>query len=288
MTVELLIQLLVSGLGMGFIFALIAIGLALIYGVVGVVNFAHGEFLMVSMYATYLGFEFGGLDPLVTMPFVATAMFGFGVAVYYVLMRRVLGAAMHAQIFVTFGLMVFMQALAQFIFGADYFSIDHSLLSGALHVGGITLPMPQIAAAVGALLCTTALYAFVFRTGPGRALRAVSQDRVAALTMGIDADRMNALAWGLASACVGVAGSLLSNFYYVFPRVGAVFVLVAYVTVALGGFGSITGALVAGIVMGVLQVLSGFFLASTLKFVPVYLLYLAVVLFRPKGLLGRQ
>ena len=288
MTVELLIQLLVSGLGMGFIFALIAIGLALIYGVVGVVNFAHGEFLMMSMYATYFAFALGGLDPLVTLPLVAVAMFGFGIAVYYLLMRRVLGAPMHAQIFATFGLMVFMQAAAQFFFGADYFSIDRSLLSGVVRIGGITLPMPQIAAAVGALVCTLGLYAFVFRTGPGRALRAVSQDRVAALTMGIDADRMNALAWGLAAACVGVAGSLLSNFYYVFPRVGAVFVLVAYVTVALGGFGSISGALLAGVIIGVLQVLSGFFLTSTLKFVPVYLLYLAVVLFRPKGLLGRQ
>lgn len=288
MTVELLIQLLVSGLGMGFIFALIAIGLALIYGVVGVVNFAHGEFLMMSMYATYFAFALGGLDPLVTLPLVAVAMFGFGIAVYYLLMRRVLGAPMHAQIFATFGLMVFMQAAAQFFFGADYFSIDRSLLSGVVRIGGITLPMPQIAAAVGALVCTLGLYAFVFRTGPGRALRAVSQDRVAALTMGIDADRMNALAWGLAAACVGVAGSLLSNFYYVFPRVGAVFVLVAYVTVALGGFGSISGALLAGVIIGVLQVLSGFFLSSTLKFVPVYLLYLAIVLFRPKGLLGRQ
>lgn len=288
MTVELLVQLLVSGLGMGFIFALIAIGLALIYGVVGVVNFAHGEFLMVSMYASYLAFALAGLDPLVTLPFIAVAMFGFGVAVYYVLMRRVVGAALHAQIFVTFGLMVFMQAAAQFFFGADYYSIDHSLLSGALHIGGITLPMPQVAAGVGALLCTIGLYAFVFHTGPGRALRAVSQDRVAALTMGIDADRMNALAWGLASACVGVAGSLLSNFYYVFPRVGATFVLVAYVTVALGGFGSVSGALAAGIIIGVLQVLSGFFLESTLKFVPVYLLYLAIVLLRPKGLFGRQ
>jgi branched-chain amino acid transport system permease protein len=210
------------------------------------------------------------------------------VAIYYVLMRRVLGAALHAQIFATFGLMVFMQAAAQFIFGADYFSIDHSLLSGALHLGPITLPLPQMAAGAGALLCSVALYFFVFRTGLGRSLRAVSQDRIAALTMGIDADRMNALAWGIASACVGVAGSLLSNFYYVFPRVGAVFVIVAYVTVALGGFGSISGALVAGVMMGVLQVISGFFLESTLKFVPVYLLYLAVVLLRPKGLLGRQ
>lgn len=288
MTLELLVQLLVSGLGMGFIFALIAIGLSLIYGVVGVVNFAHGEFLMMSMYATYFAFALGGLDPLVTLPLIAVAMFGFGVAVYYLLMRRVLNGAMHAQIFATFGLMVFLQAAAQFFFGADYFSIDRSLLSGVLRVGGITLPMPQIAAAGGALICTLALYAFVFRTGPGRALRAVSQDRVAALTLGINADRMNALAWGLAAACVGIAGSLLSNFYYVFPRVGAVFVLVAYVTVALGGFGSISGALLAGIIIGILQVLSGFFLNSTLKFVPVYLLYLAVVLFRPKGLLGRQ
>jgi branched-chain amino acid transport system permease protein len=288
MTLELFIQLLVSGVGMGFIFALIAIGLALIYGVMGVVNFAHGEFLMMSMYATYFAFALGGLDPLVTLPFVAVAMFCFGIAVYYLLMRRVLGGAMHAQIFVTFGLMVFMQAAAQFFFGADYFSIDHSLLSGVLRIGGVTLPMPQLAAAGGALICTVGLYGLVFRTGLGRSLRAVSQDRVAALTMGIDADRMNALAWGLASACVGIAGSLLSNFYYVFPRVGAVFVLVAYVTVALGGFGSISGALVAGLIIGVLQVLSGFFFTSTLKFVPVYALYLAVVLLRPKGLLGRQ
>lgn len=288
MTAELLIQLLVSGLGMGFIFALIAIGLALIYGVMGVVNFAHGEFLMISMYATYFAFALGGVDPMVTLPFVAVAMFAFGVIVYYVLMRRVLGGAMHSQIFATFGLMVFMQAAAQFFFGADYFSIDRSLLSGVVRIGGITLPLPQVAAAGGALICTGCIYLLVFRTGLGRSLRAVSQDRVAALTMGIDADRMNALSWGLASACVGVAGSLLANFYYVFPRVGAVFVLVAYVTVALGGFGSISGALMAGVLIGIIQVLSGFFLTSTLKFVPVYLLYLAVVLFRPTGLMGRQ
>lgn len=288
MTAELLLQLLVSGLGMGFIFALIAIGLALIYGVMGVVNFAHGEFLMISMYASVFAFTLGGLDPVVTLPFIAVAMFGFGVAVYYLLMKRVLGGAMHSQIFATFGLMVFLQAAAQFTFGADYYSINHSWLGGTVRLGSVTLPVPQIVAAVGAILCTACLYLLVFRTRVGRSLRAVSQDRVAALTMGIDADRMNALAWGLAAACIGVAGSLLSNFYYVFPRVGAVFVLVAYVTVALGGFGSIGGALLAGVAIGVLQVFSGFFMTSTLKFVPVFALYLLVVLFRPKGLLGKQ
>jgi branched-chain amino acid transport system permease protein len=273
---------------MGCIFALIAIGLTLIYGVMGVVNFAHGEFLMISMYGTWLAFAFWHLDPLVSLPVVSALMFVFGVGVYYLLVRRVIGGSMHSQIFATFGLMVFLQAAAQFVFGADYHAVDRSLLSGVVRVGGVTLPTAQIAAGLGALLATAALYLLIFRTHLGRQLRAVSQDRVAALTLGIDADRMNALAWGLGAACVGAAGALLASFYYVFPRVGAVFVLVSYVAVALGGFGSIGGALLAGILIGLFQVVSGFFIESTLKFLPVYLLYLAVVLLRPAGLLGRQ
>ena len=288
MTSTLAAQLLASGLGMGCIFSLIAIGLTLIYGVMGVVNFAHGEFLMISMYGTWLAFAFWGVDPLVSLPVVGALMFVFGILVYYVLVRRVIASTMHAQIFVTFGLMVFLQAGAQFLFGADYHAVDKSWLSGVVRFGGVTLPTAQIAAGLGALAATLLLYALIFRTHLGRQLRAVSQDRTAALTLGIDADRINALAWGLGAACVGVAGALLASFYYVFPRVGAVFVLVSYVAVALGGFGSIGGALLAGIMIGVLQVVSGFFIASTLKFLPVYLLYLAVVLFRPTGLLGRQ
>jgi branched-chain amino acid transport system permease protein len=288
MTATLAAQLLASGLGMGFIFALIAIGLTLIYGVMGVVNFAHGEFLMMSMYATWLAYAFWHVDPMIALPAVGALMFLFGILVYYLLARQVLDSTMHAQIFATFGLMVFLQAGAQFIFGADYHAIDKSMLGGVVRIGGVTLPVAQLAAGLGALLATLLLYALIFRTHVGRQLRAVSQDRTVALTLGINADRMNALAWGLGSACVGVAGALLSSFYYVFPRVGAVFVLISFVAVALGGFGSIGGALAAGIIIGVLQVISGFFMASTLKFLPVYLLYLAVVLVRPTGLFGRQ
>lgn len=287
MTVELLLQLLVSGLGMGFVFALIAIGLTLIYGMMDVVNFAHGEFLMIGMYASYLAYASWGADPLVTLPFVAAAMFVFGVLVYYLLIRKVLNGTIHAQIFATFGLMVFLQAGAQFLMGADYFAVRDSWLSGVMTVAGVVLPLPQVAAVVGASIATLLLYLLVFRTAVGRRLRAAAQDRQAASTLGIDADRMYALAWGIGSACVGVAASLLSNFYYVFPRVGAVFVLVAYVAVALGGFGSIHGALVAGLLIGLLQVVSGFFVSSELKFVPVYLLYLVIVLLRPRGLFGR-
>lgn len=287
LSAPLLAQLALSGLGMGFLFALIAIGLTLIYGVMGVVNFAHGEFLMLSMYATYMAYATWHADPLVTLPFVAGGMFLFGVMVYYVLVRRVLTGSMYSQIFATFGLMVFMQAAAQFIMGADYFAVRESWLSGVVVLGELTLPVPQIASVIGALLTTALLYWFVFRTGTGRSLRAAAQDRQAAATLGINVDRMYALAWGIGSACVGVAGSLLANFYPIFPRVGVLFVLLAYVAVALGGFGSIHGALLAGVCIGILQVIAGFFFDSQLKYVPVYLLYLVVVLLYPRGLAGK-
>jgi branched-chain amino acid transport system permease protein len=287
LTQQLILQLVISGLGMGFIFALIAIGLTLIYGVMNVVNFAHGEFLMIGMYATYLAFATWGVDPLVSLPFVTALMFGFGLLVYYLLIRKVLNGSMQSQIFATFGLMVFLQAAAQYFMGADYFAVRDSKLSGVLILGEAVLPVPQLAALVGASLATVLLYLLVFRTALGRQLRAASQDSQAAATLGIDASRMYALAWGIGSACVGVAASLLCNFYYVFPRVGAVFVLIAYVVVALGGFGSIHGALVAGLLVGLLQVATGFFVSSELKYVPVYALYLAVVLLRPRGLFGR-
>jgi len=176
----------------------------------------------------------------------------------------------------------------KFLMGADYFAIRDSWLSGVVNVGGVVLPVPQIAAVVGASLATALLYLLVFRTSVGRQLRAASQDAQAASTLGINVTLMYALAWGIGAACVGVAASLLSNFYYIFPRVGAVFVLLAYVAVALGGFGSIHGALVAGVLIGLLQVVIGFFVSSELKYVPVYMLYLAVVLLRPRGLFGRS
>ena len=288
MAIELLIQLFVSGIGMGFIFALIAIGLTLIYGVMDVINFAHGEFLMVSMYAAYLIWVMWGLDPIVTVPLVAGIMFLFGIGVYHLLIKHVLGKSHHAQIFSTFGLMAFLQALAQFVAGADYRAIQTSSVSGVIEIGGITLPGPQLAACAGACIATTLLYLLVFRTRTGQQLRAASQDPVAASTLGINGGKMYSLAWGLAAACVCVAGSLLSCFYPVFPRVGGAFVLVAYVVVALGGFGSVHGALLGGLLIGVMQAAAGFFISSQLKFVPVYAMYLLVVLFRPRGLFGRS
>ena len=287
LTSPLIAQLAISGLGMGFLFALIAIGLTLIYGVMGVVNFAHGEFLMLAMYATYIAFATWHIDPVISLPFVTAGMFVFGIVVYYALIRRVMRGTMYSQIFATFGLMVFMQAAAQFFMGADYYAVRNSWLSGAITFDKLTLPIPQLASIVGATLGTALLYWYVFKTAAGRSLRAAAQDPQAAATLGIDVDHMYALAWGLGAACVGVAGSLLANFYAVYPRVGVLFVLLSYVAVALGGFGSLHGALVAGVCIGVLQMMAGFFFDSELKYVSVYLLYFVVVLVRPRGLFGR-
>lgn len=285
---EILIQTLVSGLLMGFIFSLIAVGLNLIYGVMDIVNFAHGDFLMISMYTAFWLYTLWGIDPLFSLPIGAGLLFVIGWVTYKLLIKRVLKAPMLAQIFSTFGLMIFLRHAALMAFTSDYQAIGKSLVTGRIEIGGVFIPTPQLVASVGAIVTTGLIYWFIHRTEMGMALMATAEDAEAASLMGINSDRMYALAWGLGAACVGVAGVLLSTFYYIFPEVGAFFGLLAYVIVALGGFGSIAGAFIAGLIVGVAEVLFGFVVAPALKYVFVYLIYLVVVIARPQGLLGSR
>jgi len=280
-------QLLAGGVLAGLVFALVAVGLTLIYGVMDVVNFAHGEFLMLAMYAT-LGLALIGLGPLVGLPLVVVAMFLFGIVVYRVFVRRLLAGPPEATVFGTFGLLVLMQGLAQALFTSDFQSAPNPPLQGTLRFGGIALSQATLAEGLGALVLTAALFAFVEYTETGRAMRAVAEDRVAATLMGIDVQRVNALAFGIGAACVGAAGALLMLSYPVYPTAGVPFALTAFVVVALGGFGSIQGALLGALLVGLLEVFGGYYLAPELKMVPVYLAYLIVVLLRPQGLLGRR
>jgi branched-chain amino acid transport system permease protein len=280
-------QLIVSGILTGLLFALISVGLTLIFGVMDVVNFAHGEFLMLAMYLTF-GFALVGINPIFALPLVALAAFLAGAIVYWLLIRRLLESSPSAVVFGTFGLLVFLQGAAQFFFSSDYRSVPNPPFQGTVHLGGIALGEAQLVAALGALVITGFVFAFVEFTEPGRALRALSEDRVAAQLMGIDVQRMNSLAFGLGIACVGAAGSLLMLTYPAFPRVGTEFALTAFVVVALGGFGSVQGALVGAILVGLVEVIGGFYISPALKLVPVYALYLIVVLLRPQGLLGRR
>jgi branched-chain amino acid transport system permease protein len=286
-TAEVLLQGIVSGLLMGFVYALIAAGLSLIFGLMEIVNFAHGEFLMLAMFSTYWAWALWRLDPVVSLPLTAAAMFILGFATYHGLIRWVLGAPMLAQIFATFGLAIFLRSAAQAIWGVDFHLVKDPLVQGRISLGGLFIGLPQLVASVGALLAFVVLNWFISRTETGLALQATAQDRQAASLMGINTERMFALGWGIGAACVGVAGALLTIFFYVFPDVGASFALLAYVTVALGGFGNVPGTLVAGVVVGLIEVLGGLLIAPALKYVAVFVLYLLVVLWRPQGLFGR-
>ncbi len=290
MTAEAIAQSLASGLLMGLIYGLVAAGLALIFGLMDVVNFAHGEFLMTAMYASFGLYVAFALDPLASAPFVAAAMFVFGAVVYLGLVRFAMSASANAgmvQIFATFGLAIVMRGLAQLLFTPDYRSIPHSWLGGrTLQVAGVFLPAPQLVGALVSLAAFGGLWLIINKTDFGRALEATREDAGAVALVGIDKKRIFALGWGLGGALVGLAGAVLAIFFYIYPDVGASFALIAYVTVALGGFGSVFGAFAAGILVGVVEAGTAFVLPPSLKYLGIYGLYLLVVVLRPRGLFG--
>ncbi|WP_088348216.1 MULTISPECIES: branched-chain amino acid ABC transporter permease [Rhodomicrobium] len=291
MSTEALIQVIASGLLMGLIYALIAVGLSLIFGLMDVVNFAHGEFLMVAMYATFGLWLVSGIDPVLLAPAVTALLFVMGALVYLGIVRYAMRAKANigmVQIFATFGLAILIQGLSQYFFTPDYRSISNTWLGGhTLNVFGVYLPWPQIYGGVISVLVFGGLYLLMSRTDFGRALEATREDQGAVALVGIDRNRVFALGWGLGAALVGIAGAVLAIFYYIHPQVGATFALIAYVTVALGGFGSVFGALVAGVIVGLVEALTAVILPSSLKAVGVYALYLGVVFVRPSGLFGR-
>ena len=290
MSAAIIIQVAIGGLLMGLVYALVAAGLSLIFGLMDVVNFAHGELLMLAMYATLVLHQAIGLDPLVQLPLVAALLFGVGVAIYRGLIARALGIRFNtgmAQIFVTFGLSIFLVGTAQLVFGSDFRAITDGVLSNqTLALGKIVLPLSQVAAGLVCLLAFAALV-LISRTEFGRALEATREDRDAVALIGIDRDKVFSIGWGIGAATVGIAGVMLANFYYISPTVGANFALIAYVTVALGGFGSLLGALIAGVLVGLVEAMTALVMDPSLKQVGIFAIYVLVLMFRPRGLFGR-
>lgn len=288
MSLEILIQTLASGILIGLIYALVAIGLTLIFGVMDIVNFSHGEFLMFGMYSSFWMYSLFALDPMFTLPLTALFLFALGVMLYKLIIKKITNAPMLSQIFTTFGLMMLFRGLAQFFWKPDFRTVDHSIVSGSMQIFGIQVGTPQVTAGVGAILVTAGIYLFLTKTRAGAALEATAADKEAAQLMGIDSQKMFAMAWGIGAACAGVAGALLSTFFPIFPEVGANFILIAFVVVNLGGFGSVIGALFAGIIVGVIEVMGGFLIGPQYKLALVLSLFLAVLMFRPQGLMGKQ
>lgn len=287
MTQDILLQTLASGILIGLIYALVAVGLTLIFGVMEITNFSHGEFLMLGMYSAFWMFALWQWDPIVTLPISAIGLFIVGAAIYRLVIKRIIGAAPISQIFTTFGLMILLRGVAQFLWKADYRAIDKSSVSGSISLLGVQLGTPHLAAGVGAVLTTVAVYLFLTKTRAGAALEATAADREAAQLMGIDSQRMFTLSWGIGAACAGVAGALLATFFPIFPEVGANFILIAFVVVNLGGFGSVAGAFWAGLIVGIVEVMGGLLLGPQFKMAVVLALFLAMLIWRPQGLMGK-
>ena len=288
MELSTFLQALITGILMAGIYALVATGLTLIFGVVRIVNFAHGEFVMLGMYVTFWLWKLWGIDPYVSLLITMPLLFCFGVLIQRFLFQPILRAPDLAQIFMTVGLSVILMNVALLLFTADFRSVKVTYGEWAWRLGGVTVPLPRLFAFLGALLLAGLLTLFLTRTDVGKALRAVAQDREVSMLLGINPNRMYLLAVGLGAALAGAAGGLIVPFFYVFPTVGVVFVLIAFVVVILGTLGSVQGALLASLIVGVAESLGILFAGSDLGLVVVFGILVASLILRPSGLMGSR
>lgn len=282
----LILQALLSGLLNGGIYSLVAVGLTLIFGVMRIINFAHGSLMMLGMYVSYWLFVLWGVDPYLSLIASGSVLFAVGVLIEAVLVSPVLEAPEHDQLLLTLGISLVIENLALFLWKADPRTVTVPYLAVAPMVGGIMISSPRVIAFVVSLAFTAGLYVFLKRTDLGKAIRAVSQDREGALTVGINMRRIYALAFGIGCACVGTAGSLVAPFYAVDPYVGGVFVITAFVVVVLGGMGNFGGALLAALIVGLAESVAAVFIPAAMKQIVMYTIFVVVLLFRPQGLFG--
>jgi branched-chain amino acid transport system permease protein len=282
------LQSLLSGVLVGGAYALIGIGLTIIFGVMRIINFAHGDLLMVGMYLTYFIFTLLGVDPFLSIAISIPLMFLLGAFLQKVFVNRVLNALPQNQILLTIGIGLVMSNTVMMLFTSDYRILSTSYSSASVKVGGLSISTPLLLSFLVTAAITAFLYWFLLKTDTGQAIRATAQDRDAAQLMGINVKRMSVLATGMGAALAGTAGALLSPTYYIFPQVGSAFTLKAFVIVVLGGMGSIVGATLGGVVVGAAESLAAAYVSSGLKELFVFVLFLLVLLFRPAGLLGKS
>lgn len=283
----ILVQVVIGGLLLGAVYALFSSGLTLIWGMMNVVNFAHGDFVMLGMYTAVVVWTALGGGPWASVPIAALLIATLGVISYFFLVRHIMKGPMLAQILGTFGLALFLRYGALYAFGANFKSLPDDLVGHSFVLGGIRFEGSRVLAAVVGLGVTLALHLILTRTSIGSRMLAVSEDATAAQLMGIRPQRMQALAWAMAGAATGIAGALIALFLPISPTSGETLAIVAFVTVSFGGFGSVTGALVAGLLIGVVELLSAFLIGPVYKEVVVYTLFVLVLWFRPQGLMGK-
>ncbi|SMF65516.1 amino acid/amide ABC transporter membrane protein 1, HAAT family [Tistlia consotensis] len=283
-----LLQALVDGLLIGGVYGVVSIGLSLVFGVMNIVNFAHAAFLMLGMFVAWFAWAFLGLDPLLGAFLSFVLVFAFGCAVQQVLVRPILAAPQVAQIFLTVGLLIVLENAALMAFGADFRSVQTPYQTSAFRLGGIIVSKPYLYAFAMALLSGAAVWAFLERTAVGRAMRATAQDPMAATLMGIDTQRMHRLAFGVGVGLTAFGGAVILPYLTVSPTVGSHYVVLMFTAVVLGGLGSVAGAVVGGIAVGVIQSVSALVFPIQLQNLVLFVVFILVLALRPDGIVRRR
>jgi branched-chain amino acid transport system permease protein len=282
------VQAVINGVLTGSLYALIAMGMALIFGVMRIVNFAHGAFLMLGMYATWVIFEHWNLNPYLGFILAGMLLFAIGAAVYAGLVRHIPVQAEFMIILLTLGVSLISVDSILLIFGADYHQLNFALLGRNFRFGQISLNAPWVISFVIALLAAAGLYIFVMRTMFGRAARAIAQNAYSAPLMGINIHKVQAVTFGLGAAAAGVAGGLLLPVFYLYPDVGHLFNLKSFLMVVMGGMGSIEGAAAAGLVLGVVESLTSLYWGNEWALVVDFVIFILVLSLKPSGIFGSQ
>lgn len=286
--IDILLSALANGLMTGAVYALIALGLTLVYGVLHVINFAHGATLTAAMFAVWAAHDGLGIDPYVAILILTPLFFGLG----YALQRFVIGPASHGSdsniLLVTLGLSIVIENALLAAFRSDTRSIDVPYGFSVIELGNLFLPLPKVIAFFASFLVAALLWGLMAHTDIGKAIRAVSREKTGAALSGIPVEHVYAVTFGLGAACLAVAACLLMPTFLVNPRVGNAFVLVAFTIVVLGGMGSVPGALIGGLIIGVVESLSGLYFGESLGQIGIFLIFILVLLVRPAGLFGAR
>lgn len=279
-----MLQALIDGILLGGVYGVVATGLSLVFGVLGVVNFAHAEFLMLGMYVAWFAWQFLGLDPLVGSLLAFVVVFAVGYLVQRLLIARVLAAPPAAQVFLTVGLLIVLENAALLAFGSEFRSVTVSYQVEGFRLGDVFVSAPYLYAFVAAVLVSTALWVYLARSWTGRAIRAVAQDPMASILVGVDAKRTYAIAFGLGVGLTAFGGAVILPYITVSPTIGGQFVVLMFTVVVLGGLGSVAGALAGGIVVGIVQSLSSLVFPIQLQNLCLFVVFIAVLALRPQGL----
>ena len=282
----ILITAVLNGLMTGAVYALVALGLTLVYGVLHIINFAHGALLSAALFAAFLAYQKLGLDPYLATFLLAPGFFALG----YALQRFIIGPASHGDdrnmLLVTLGLAVLIENALLYEFRADTRTIELAYSFKTINFGFTFLSVARLISFVAVFVVALVLWLIMALTDTGKAIRAVAKEKLGAELAGIDVAHIYAITFGLGTACVAIAACLLIPTYYVNPSAGNAFVLVAFTIVVLGGMGSVPGALIGGLVIGIVESLGGFFFGELLGQVGIFLIFIVVLLFRPRGLFG--